>query len=79
MDHYQLSWQLKCITKWALQVDSNTKFFHALASGRRNQNSIWSLEDSDGNCVEDEAALKELGKAHFSSIFKDDGSTCLVH
>ena len=50
-----------------------------MASGRRNQNSIWSLEDSDGNVVEDEAALKELGKAHYANIFKDDGCTSLVH
>ena len=50
-----------------------------MASGRRNQNSIWSLEDSEGNCVEDESALKDLGKAQFSSIFKDDGGTCLAH
>ena len=40
---------------------------------------ISSLEDTDGNCFEDEAALKELGKAHFASIYKDDGGTCLVH
>ena len=40
---------------------------------------ILSLEDSEVNCIEDEAALKDLGKAHFASIFKDDGGTCLVH
>ena len=43
LDHYLLTWQLKSKAKWALYGDSNTKVFHALASGRRNQNAIWSL------------------------------------
>ena len=63
---------------WALQGDSNTKYFHMLASGRWNQNSIWSLADEDGNNYEDEEALKELGHSHFANIFKDDGGTCLL-
>ena len=50
-----------------------------LASGRRNQNSIWSLSDEDGNFYEDETALKELSQTHFANIFKDDGGTCLFH
>ena len=40
---------------------------------------IWSLEDHEGNQIEDEMALKEMGKSHFSDIFKDDNSTSLEH
>ena len=36
LNHFLLTWQLKSRTKWALQGDSNTKYFHMLASGRRN-------------------------------------------
>ena len=50
-----------------------------LASGRRNQNSIWSLSDEAGNTIEEETALKELGQAHFANIFKDEGETCISH
>ena len=78
LDHYLLTWQLKSRAKWALYGDSNTKYFHALASGRRNHNAIWSLEDKDGHSVEDEVALKELGQRHFSHIFCDDKQTCLL-
>ena len=49
-----------------------------LASGRRNQNSIWYLCDDDGNIFEDESALKELGQKHFAHIFHDDKKTCLL-
>ena len=60
LEHYLLTWQLKSRAKWAVLGDSNTKYFHALASGRRNQNAIWALEDEEGRCVEEEASLKEL-------------------
>ena len=72
LDHYLLTWKVKSRAKWALYIDSNTKFFHALASGIRNNNTIWSLEDEDGHCIEDEVALKELGQRHFAHIFSDD-------
>ena len=64
--------------KWALQGDSNTKYFHTISSGRRNKNAIWSLADAEGNSYEDESAFKDLGKSHFACIYKDDGGTCLV-
>jgi len=53
-DHLLLTWQLKSRTKWALLGDLNTKYFHALAYGRRNQNTIWSLLNEEGDIVEDE-------------------------
>ena len=40
---------------------------------------IWLLEDDDGNIIEEEAPLKELGKSYFENIFKDEGLTCLDH
>ena len=79
LNHSLLTWQLKSRTKWDLQGDSNTKYFHMLASGRRNQNTIWSLLDEAGTTFEDETSLKDLGESHFSNIFKDDGGTSLYH
>ena len=79
LDHLQLTSQLKSRTKWALQGDSKTKFFHVVASGRRLQNMVWSLEYSDGNLIEEEIPLKEFGKAYFEIIYKEDGCTSLEH
>ena len=76
--HLLLTWKLKSRTKWALYGDSNTKFFHTTALDRRNHNTIWSLVDEEGHCIEDEQALKELGKRHFAHIFCDDKQTCLL-
>ena len=77
-DHYLLTWKLNSRAKWGMHGDSNTKFFHALASGCRNQNAIWALEDEEGHIMEDEVALKELGERHFSHIFSDDKQTCIL-
>ena len=76
--HFLLTWQLKSCTNWAQYGDSNTKKIHTVASRRRNQNTIWSLEDEDGHCIEDESALKNLGHKHFSHIFCDDKSTYFI-
>ena len=40
---------------------------------------IWSLEDEEGNIIDDEGLLKDLGKSYFEIIFKDEGLTCLDH
>ena len=79
LEHHQLTWKLKSRLKWDLQGDSNTKFFHSFASGRRTHNTIWSLEDEEGIVYEDDGPLKELGKSFFAKIFKDEGNTSLDH
>ena len=58
-----------------MEGDANSKFFHSYASARRNTNTIWSLNDKDGNPVSEEPALKLLGKHHFSDLFGDEKST----
>ena len=49
-----------------------------MASGRRNQNTIWSLLNEEVSAVEDELGLKELGCKHFAQIFCDDNQTDLL-
>ena len=49
MAHELLTWQLKSRTSWAAQGDTITKYFHSIASGRRNQNAIWALKDDEDN------------------------------
>ena len=42
--HEITTWMLKSRTKWEELGDVNTKYFHSIASARRNHNSIWALK-----------------------------------
>ena len=67
--------RLKSRVQWIKEGDANTRFFHSFASARKNTNTIWSLNDQDGNSDSEDLALKQLGKHHFSDLFGDDKST----
>ena len=67
--------RLKSRVHWIKEGDANTRFFHSYAYARRNTNTIWSLNDKDGNPISEGPALKFLGKQHFSDLFGDDKST----
>ena len=64
-DHELQSARLQSRMTWASLSDANTKFFHYVASSRRNHNSIWGLDDEGGNMIEDDKSLKELGVRYF--------------
>ena len=64
------AWRLKSRAIWLECGDENTKFFHAYARGRRVANTIWSLQDEEGNThvtFEDKATC---GVNHFQRLFK---------
>ena len=76
-DHELQSARLQSRMIWASLGDANTKFFHSVASARKNQNAIWGLEDEEGILVEHDQGLKELGVRHFKQIFCDDNQTSI--
>ena len=78
VDHEIHSARLQSRLSWALQGDSNTKYFHAMALARKNHNVIWGLEDEDGNLVIDDSSLKTMGIQYFKNIFVDDHLTNIV-
>ena len=75
LDHELLSARLQSRVTWALQGDANTKFFHAVASARKNHNAIWGLEDEEEKQVVDDLGIKALGVRYFNNIFADDNLT----
>ena len=66
--------RLKSRVLWLKEGDANTIFFHSFTFARRNTNTIWSLNDQEGNSISEDKALKLLGKKHFSDLFSDDKS-----
>ena len=64
------TWRLKSRALWLECGDDNTKFFHAYARGRKVENTIWNLQDEEGNShvtFEDKATY---GVNHFQRLFK---------
>lgn len=41
----EMKWKQKTKIKWLQEGDNNTKFFHHIASSKRNTNYIYSLLD----------------------------------
>ena len=48
----------------------NTENFQAYAKGRRMVNTIWELENFDGDKISSFAGLEDLGINHFENLFK---------
>ena len=72
IDHEINSARLQSRITWAQKGDANTKYFHAVASARKNHNAIWRLQDELGNSVSDDKNLKDLGARNFKTMFEDD-------
>lgn len=72
----ELSIRLKNIATWLLQGDGNTKYFHNLYRHRITNNTIWQLDNGDGQMVSGFDDLAEVSTKHFSTLYKEDsGST----
>ena len=59
---------------WLLCGDDNTPFFHKYATHRKNLNSIWKIEDDNGNLVEVFEAIARAGVHHFESLFQEEAN-----
>ncbi|XVF10646.1 hypothetical protein REPUB_Repub07fG0200300 [Reevesia pubescens] len=62
------SWQQKSRTKWFLEGDKNTKFFHLTTLVRRRSNTIESLQLAD-RVVDRPVEVKEVIAEHFNLHF----------
>ncbi len=58
-------WSTRAKQRWLKEGDRNTKFFHAVANGRKRSNQIGTLEE-DGRVI----CREEDKKAYFVNSFK---------
>lgn len=68
----EIKWKQRAKVKWLKEGDNNTRFFHRIASYRRNINYIMSLLDDDGREVEREHLNGHI-VSYFMKLFKESG------
>ncbi|KAI0519665.1 hypothetical protein KFK09_007119 [Dendrobium nobile] len=53
-------WRQHAKVKWDLEGDTNSKFFHAFASARKNANFINKIKDENGEETDDQALIEDI-------------------
>lgn len=72
-------WKQRAKLFWLKDGDSNTKFFHAYANGRRKKNFIRRLKNGDRNWVSEPHGLHSVVTNYIINLFSDsNGSAALV-
>jgi hypothetical protein len=73
----EIAWRLRSRATWLKSGDSNSKFFHRVASYNRQKKRIWSIK-SDGHDIRGLEAIKAEAVSHFSQQFKASCSPNLL-
>ncbi|GKV19300.1 hypothetical protein SLEP1_g29582 [Rubroshorea leprosula] len=68
-------WFQRARTNWILLGDRNSKYFHAMASRRRQNNYIFQLQNEQGTLLEGTDSLLDHAYTHFQQAY-DSLETC---
>jgi hypothetical protein len=59
------TWRQKSRVRWLTTGDSNTKFFHAFANSRKQNNTIWDITKEDGTFINKTIYLQKEVVSYF--------------
>jgi hypothetical protein len=68
LEDKELYWFKRCHETWLLKGDSNTKYFHRIANGRKRKHVVYSLEDGLDHITGDEDLLKHA-TGYYGTLF----------
>ena len=68
LDQEESYWVKRCHEQWLLKGDSNTKYFHSIANGRKRKNYVLFLE-SDGIVIEGDENLLKHATKYYADLF----------
>ncbi|KAL8465080.1 hypothetical protein ACS0TY_034540 [Phlomoides rotata] len=64
-----IHWKQRAKVFWFKDGDTNTRFFHNMASMRRKKNHIGKLKDMNGEWVDSQNGLNEVVHNYFTDLF----------
>jgi hypothetical protein len=67
-------WRLRSRATWLKSGDSNTKYFHKVASYNRLRKSIWSIMNTGGEVIRGQEAIKTEAVVYFKRLFSAQNS-----
>lgn len=70
----EIMWWQRARVQWLAEGDSNTAFFHKIASARKKKNSIDRLTRVDGSMCEDSVELKEMASDFYKILYTSKGT-----
>ena len=74
-----LDWRIKSRATWIVEGDTNTKYFQNFASHRNKiKNTIWELENEEGESVHSFVGLDSTRVRYFEQLFIDPHWNSLV-
>jgi len=65
----EATWNLKSRAIWIKEGDRNTKIFHRCANHRRNINTIWGINDANGNYIQCREDICKHTASHFQLAY----------
>lgn len=68
-----MTWKLKIRIQWIKEGDANTRSFHNAANGRRNRNSIWHINATDGSMVHSLEDIQDEAYNYFETFYRVSG------
>lgn len=71
-------WRLRSRAIWMHEGDENTNFYHKFSNGRKEVNTIWQLQNEQGQIVNTFPQLSELATSHFKHTYSAPRDTNLA-
>jgi hypothetical protein len=63
------AWRLRSRATWLKSGDSNSKYFHNVASYNRNKKLIWSIKNSREELIRGQDAIKDEAVSFFKNLY----------
>uniref|UniRef100_A0A803PV21 Reverse transcriptase n=1 Tax=Cannabis sativa TaxID=3483 RepID=A0A803PV21_CANSA len=73
----EIFWRQRSKQLWLREGDQNSKYFHAMASSRRRNNSIHKLRREDGTWSDWESDLPHVMTDYFQNLFTSSSADCV--